>query len=68
MAMRKVKDGFSICRPAVAKQQRGRRKVGDAMSLIILLPERLLPTAVDLALVRWGKDLSFGGIRLDGHS
>lgn len=35
-------------------------KVGDAMSLIILLPGETAPTAVDLALVRWGKDLSFG--------
>lgn len=35
-------------------------KVGDAMSLIILLPGETCPTAVDLALVRWGKDLSFG--------
>ncbi len=34
--------------------------VGDAMSLIILLPGELSPTAVDLALVRWGKALCFG--------
>lgn len=35
-------------------------KVGDAMSLIILLPGETCPTAVDLALVRWGKGLYFG--------
>ncbi len=34
--------------------------VGDAMSLIILLPGESSPTAVDLALVRWGKELCFG--------
>ena len=34
--------------------------VGDAMSLIILLPGESAPTAVDLALVRWGKELCFG--------
>lgn len=35
-------------------------KVGDAMSLIILLPGATCPTAVDLALVRWGKGPYFG--------
>jgi hypothetical protein len=35
-------------------------KVGDAMSLIILLPGEACPTAVDLALVRWGKGPYFG--------
>lgn len=35
-------------------------QVGDAMSLIILLPGESSPTAVDLALVRWGKELCFG--------
>ena len=34
--------------------------VGDAMSLIILLPGELCPTTIDLALVRWGRDLHFG--------
>jgi len=34
--------------------------VGDAMSLIILLPGETCPTAVDLALVRWGTGLHFG--------
>ena len=34
--------------------------VGDAMSLIILLPGAPCPTAVDLVLVRWRKDLCFG--------
>ena len=35
-------------------------KVGDAMSLILLLPGESSPTAVDLALVRWGQDACFG--------
>ena len=35
-------------------------KVGDAMSLILLLPGESSPTAVDLALVRWGRDACFG--------
>jgi hypothetical protein len=35
-------------------------KVGDAMSLIILLPGETCPTAVDLALVRWGEGSYFG--------
>lgn len=35
-------------------------KVGDAMSLILLLPGESSPTAVDLALVRWGHDACFG--------
>lgn len=35
-------------------------QVGDAMSLIILLPGENSPTAVDLALVRWGKEPCFG--------
>jgi len=35
-------------------------KVGDAMSLIILLPGEICPTAVDLALVRWGRGVHFG--------
>ncbi len=35
-------------------------KVGDAMSLIILLPGETSPTAVDLALVRWGTGRHFG--------
>mgnify|MGYP003401808364 len=30
------------------------------MSLIILLPGELCPTTIDLALVRWGRDLHFG--------
>ena len=34
-------------------------QVGDAMSLIILLPEDAPPT-VDLALVRWAKGQCFG--------
>ena len=34
--------------------------VGDAMSLIILLPGEICPTTIDLALVRWGRDLHFG--------
>lgn len=34
--------------------------VGDAMSLILLLPGETAPTAVDLALVRWGSDACFG--------
>lgn len=34
--------------------------VGDAMSLIILLPGEVCPTTIDLALVRWGRDLHFG--------
>lgn len=34
-------------------------QVGDAMSLIILLPEDA-PTTVDLALVRWAKGQYFG--------
>ena len=35
-------------------------KVGDSMSLIILLPGETCPTAVDLALVRWQKEFHFG--------
>ena len=35
-------------------------KVGDAMSLIIFLPGETAPTAVDLALVRWGGEACFG--------
>lgn len=35
-------------------------KVGDAMSLIILLPGEESPTTVDLALVRWAKGQCFG--------
>lgn len=35
-------------------------KVGDAMSLILLLPGESSPTAVDLALVRWGGEACFG--------
>lgn len=35
-------------------------KVGDAMSLILLLPGEQAPTAVDLALVRWAKGQWFG--------
>ncbi|MBS0170180.1 MAG: PilZ domain-containing protein [Nitrospira sp.] len=35
-------------------------RVGDAMSLIILLPGESAPTAVDLALVRWGSEVCFG--------
>ena len=34
--------------------------VGDAMSLIILLPGDMCPTAIDLALVRWGREMHFG--------
>ena len=34
-------------------------KVSEAMSLIILLPDKT-PTTVDLALVRWVKDDAFG--------
>ena len=34
--------------------------VGDAMSLIILLPGEMCPTTIDLALVRWGRGLHFG--------
>ncbi len=34
--------------------------VGDAMALIILLPGEICPTAIDLALVRWGRDRHFG--------
>lgn len=35
-------------------------KVGDAMSLIMLLPGESSPTSVDLALVRWGGEACFG--------
>lgn len=35
-------------------------KVGDAMSLILLLPGESSPTSVDLALVRWGGEACFG--------
>lgn len=35
-------------------------KVGDAMSLILLLPGEESPTIVDLALVRWAKGQCFG--------
>lgn len=35
-------------------------KVGDAMSLIILLPGEPSPTTVDLALVRWAQGQCFG--------
>lgn len=35
-------------------------KVGDAVSLIILLPGEEPPTAVDLALVRWTEGACFG--------
>ena len=35
-------------------------KVGDAMSLILLLPGEESPTTVDLALVRWAKGQCFG--------
>lgn len=35
-------------------------KVAEAMSLIILLPDRKPPTTVDLAIVRWAKDDAFG--------
>ena len=34
--------------------------VGDAMSLIVLLPGEPCPTSIDLALVRWVHDQSFG--------
>ena len=34
--------------------------VGDAMSLIVLLPGERCPTSIDLALVRWVQDQSFG--------
>ncbi|MDR4479190.1 MAG: PilZ domain-containing protein [Nitrospira sp.] len=34
--------------------------VGDAMSLIIMLPGEIAPTAIDLALVRWGREKHFG--------
>ena len=35
-------------------------KVGDAMSLILLLPGGNAPTPVDLALVRWAHGQCFG--------
>ncbi|MFO0730762.1 MAG: PilZ domain-containing protein [Nitrospiraceae bacterium] len=35
-------------------------KVGDAMSLIILLPGQPAPASIDLALVRWAKGDCFG--------
>lgn len=35
-------------------------KVGDAMSLILLLPGGDAPTPVDLALVRWANGQCFG--------
>lgn len=35
-------------------------KVGDAMSLIMLLPGESSPMVVDLALVRWGGEACFG--------
>ena len=35
-------------------------RVGEAMSLIILLPDQKCPTTVDLAMVRWAKGHAFG--------
>jgi hypothetical protein len=35
-------------------------KVGDAMSLIILLPGHPTPATIDLAMVRWAKEDCFG--------
>ena len=35
-------------------------KVGDAMSLIVLLPGQPAPASVDLALLRWAKGECFG--------
>lgn len=35
-------------------------KVGDAMSLIILLPGHPTPATIDLAMVRWAKGECFG--------
>lgn len=35
-------------------------QVGDAMSLIVLLPGEICPTMIDLALVRWENDKCFG--------
>ena len=52
-SVRRTSDGGGSVREAGVN-------VGDAMSLIILLPGESAPTAVDLALVRWGKELCFG--------
>ena len=35
-------------------------RVGEAMSVIILLPDEKGPTTIDLAMVRWAKGDMFG--------